>query len=175
MLWACLNATEAYLAARFSLSVKAFPQSLCVQAFDYMYAFLTALKLMSLQMPGWDPRRARAQLRFDEYLDQQIRDMYALAKRRTTRQFTAYPPGHVAPKEDPFERLARRLTWLKPCLSRELDNVVTPASSPAEMPSTFDVTQDLIQDLNIWPDLFNTAIPWEEAAPTFMEYWPTPI
>jgi len=177
MLWSCLNATKAYLTTRFAMKLGSAPQSLCVHAFDYMYAFLTALKLMTVQTPGWDPRRARVELNFDEYLDQQICDMRALAVRRTLRQFGPYPAGHVAPpEEDPFDRLARRLTGLKLCVARELDNVAVPASSPTEMPAALDLTQDLITDFNHWPDFFNTATPWEgpTPAPEFMDYWSTP-
>src|SRR6187431_2231289 len=130
MLWACLQASRGYLSIRCQTMDTAKPNMLCVQAFDYMYTFLTALKLMTLQVPGWDPRQAREELKFDEALDLKIADMYELGRARSTRNFEGYPLGHVPPKEDPFRRLGKKLECLKPILQQELENVSMPVSSP---------------------------------------------
>ena len=63
------------------------PKFLCLTAFDFIHAFVTALKLMTLQAPGWDGRLVRSELAFDYMVDRQILDLHQLAARRRKCQF----------------------------------------------------------------------------------------
>jgi len=208
LLWSCLNATKAFLANRFVAPLQALhatnprsaadteaaaaatahkpPRFLCLSSFDFMYSFLTGLKLMTLQTPGWDPRQVRAELSFDDLIDRQVSGILASASKgkcRLARHFhDARRDGEsLASGVDPLERLARRLAQMKTCLLHELDTVtsVTPSQEPQPPATTplsgvenmsFDmaatslagVTENLMQgfDGESWPELFNTS-GWE--------------
>lgn len=96
-----------------------------MSSFDFVYAFLTALKLITVQnAPGWDLAQVRQDLEFDKFLERQVRDMeYMVERRRNRRRFMfgnwaagAAPEsmdGVVAPdeveEEDPFLKLAKKI------------------------------------------------------------------
>ena len=58
------------------------PKFICMSSTDFIYTFLTALKLIMLQIPGWDLEVVRRELRFDEFLERQCCEMEAIAERR---------------------------------------------------------------------------------------------
>ncbi|EFX00747.1 thiamine biosynthetic bifunctional enzyme [Grosmannia clavigera kw1407] len=140
LLSACMRATRDYMQSRFAEPVQDQPRFVCLTAFDFIYAFLTALKLMTFQMPGWDPRLAREELAFDYVVSRQIFDMQQLARRRGMRSHKARgsEAGAAAGRKagsserrDPFQRLATRLVELKAMISRELDQL--PSKSTGEV------------------------------------------
>jgi hypothetical protein len=58
----------------------------CLSTFDFFYAFLTCLKMVTITgVPGWDAATARAAVDLDEALDYQIREMRVLAVLRRSR------------------------------------------------------------------------------------------
>ncbi|KAK3322363.1 hypothetical protein B0H66DRAFT_554131 [Apodospora peruviana] len=104
-LWSCVRATTSFLSNRFDPAAAAQPSAnqqdldrlldrllerprfICMSSFDFMYAFMTALKLIMLQVPGWDVALVRRELRFEEFLERQVGEMEAVAHRRQ-KQFT---------------------------------------------------------------------------------------
>ena len=171
LLWSCLKATKAYLNDRFAEPVRDCPRFLCLSALDYMYAFLTSLKLMTLQIPGWDIRRVRQELNFDSVLELKINSMLALGERRRKRH-------HGAAAEDPFERLARRMSELKVGLMAELDSLAVPVEQPPQEqqnPIDFLSTPYLdgvFQEMGTVPDLFDmTSLDPGLNSPPFMDFW----
>lgn len=64
-LWACVRAVRAYMTNRFANERGDYPRFICMSSFDLTFVFLTMLKLVSLQVPGWDLARAKEELRFD--------------------------------------------------------------------------------------------------------------
>ncbi|OAA57845.1 thiamine biosynthetic bifunctional enzyme [Niveomyces insectorum RCEF 264] len=140
LLWACLYSTKAYVRNRFFEPVANHPRYLCLTSFDFMYAFLAALKLMTYQMPGWDCRRVRRELAFDELIDHQIYELQMVVKRRMVNvrkhssgsgsgggggggEHGQNAQNPVDPLRDPFDRLAERLRSIKVMIGRELDKL----------------------------------------------------
>ncbi|EPE07288.1 trna processing endoribonuclease [Ophiostoma piceae UAMH 11346] len=82
ILWSCTRSINAYMLKRFQDCVSDRPRFLCLTSYDFIYTFLTALKLITIQVPGWDCRRARRELAFDDVIDRQILDLQCLAERR---------------------------------------------------------------------------------------------
>jgi hypothetical protein len=178
MLWSCVLATKASLSQLFcSPKPPNAPMQLCIQAFDGMYAFLVALKLMTLKTPGWDPRLVRKELDFDRMFDSQIAVMFDVAERRRAKTAAAgrAATGAHRPRIDAFERLGTKLLRLKACILAELDSLQAPDLAE-EQPATagLDVTQDLLQSLDSWPDLF-AASSWDTSihSSPFGDYWST--
>ncbi|CAK7213789.1 hypothetical protein SCUCBS95973_001918 [Sporothrix curviconia] len=100
LLWACTYAIKNLMRNRFQDHITDQPRSLCLSSFDFTYAFLTSLKLMTLQAPGWDGRRVRSELAFDDLIDRQILDLQLLAERRSQNRFRIAPEDLVTPMKD---------------------------------------------------------------------------
>ncbi|CAK7236811.1 hypothetical protein SBRCBS47491_009764 [Sporothrix bragantina] len=100
LLWACTYAIKDLMRNRFQEHITDQPRFLCLSSFDFMYAFLTALKLMTLQAPGWDGRRVRSELAFDDLIDRQILDLQLLAERRSQNRFRISPEDLQIPMKD---------------------------------------------------------------------------
>lgn len=91
LLWACTYAIKDLMRNRFQDHITDQPRFLCLSSFDFMFAFLTALKLITLQATGWDGRHVRAELAFDDLIDRQILDLQLLAERRSQNRFRISP------------------------------------------------------------------------------------
>lgn len=138
----CMKSTKAFLHNRFAEPILEQPRFICLTSFDFVYGFLTALRMIMFQTPGWDPRQARQQLDFDRIVDRQISDLQRLSRRRSLR--SSRKPDNDAPGQeqqqkqppyDPYNRLVSRLSELKAMLARELDRLPT-------VPETAVVTLD---------------------------------
>ncbi|KAK0646039.1 hypothetical protein B0T16DRAFT_151968 [Cercophora newfieldiana] len=128
LLSSCLQATKAFLNNRFSREIGEFPRYICVSSFDFVYAFLTALKLITVRTaPGWDLAQARQEMEFDKFLERQVRDMEFMVERRRNRRRFMFGnwavgrgeddiDGVVAVEEDgeedPFLKLAKKIRVL---------------------------------------------------------------
>ncbi len=166
LLWSCMTAAKEYLTNKLGHPLDEAPRFLCLSSLDFMYVLLAALKLMTLQTPGWDPRRVRKELQFDEVMGKLLENILTIAERRKETHPSC---AHLPEQEDPFGRLARRLYGLKAHILADLDSIVTPttASSQLEFPASAeftDITQSVITGMeeSSWPDLFNPAS-WDSA------------
>lgn len=65
LLSACVRAVRAFMVDRFAHEVDDYPRFICLSSFDMTYVFVMMLKLVTLQVPGWDVMKARQELRFD--------------------------------------------------------------------------------------------------------------
>ncbi|KAK3333658.1 hypothetical protein B0T19DRAFT_440404 [Cercophora scortea] len=182
---ACLCATKSFFDNRFAQEIQEHPRFICMSSFDFIYAFLTALKLITFQAPWWDPGLVRTSLCFDQFLDRQVRDMEFMAERRRRRRRRGYGDhvgvGGVSPPDagggmdeaeaegdieahDPFFKLAKKMRQLGDIMRGECDDVyknnLVQAVDTAPMTLT-DATQALMQDLeddsSLWQQL---AIDW---------------
>ncbi|KAK0621380.1 hypothetical protein B0T17DRAFT_493895 [Bombardia bombarda] len=84
-LWACMHATKAFFTNRFTHDVRGYPRFICMSSFDFIYAFLIALRLVTFRCDGWDLGLVRKELAFEQYVDRQVSDLKYLAKRRSRR------------------------------------------------------------------------------------------
>ncbi|KAK4242585.1 protein priB [Achaetomium macrosporum] len=187
MLWKCTHAVQGFMANRLSREKGEYPRFICLSSFDTTYVFLTMLKLVTLQVPGWDLGRAREELRFDYVVSQLIEHMELTAERRKRKRKGGvasgqsnnrnslgqsnemYVPGHgeVGGTEDPWTKLARKLRTVKDhLLTNGFGNDFTSSQiarvcDPAPM-TLADATQDLMQDLGagLWQDVTSGMSEW---------------
>ncbi|KAK0711171.1 hypothetical protein B0H67DRAFT_278024 [Lasiosphaeris hirsuta] len=178
LLNSCLRATRNFLDNRFAQGIQEYPRFICMSSFDFVYSFLTALKLITLQTPGWDLARVRQDLDFDRFVERQVRDMEFMAERRRRRRKFIYGNwedfrtmdhgGLDEGEEDPFLKLARKIRSLSRIMHEELQNeFATPqltmvAGSPVM--TVTDVTQGFIHGLDansIWDDVAGLTAEWD--------------
>ncbi|CAK7207258.1 hypothetical protein SEUCBS139899_010068 [Sporothrix eucalyptigena] len=117
LLSACTYAIKDLMRNRFQDHISDQPRFLCLSSFDFMYAFLTALKLMTLQAPGWDGRSVRTELAFDDLIDRQILDLQLLAERRSQNRF------RISPEEETY--------FTKKANGAETQNAASSNTAPA--------------------------------------------
>jgi len=181
-LWACVRAAQAFFNNKFSQSVRESdqPQFICMCSFDFIYAFLMVLKLVTLSTPGWDLQLARKELNFDALVDKQIEEMQCLADRRL-RVSSARGAGEVIAAEggaaaaaaqmeglaqDPYRKLAEKLRMLRNALCGQLDadfnDNLAKAAEAGAMTIT-DATQGIVEDLegSLWQSLMGAAGDWD--------------
>ncbi|KAK0623443.1 hypothetical protein B0T14DRAFT_516266 [Immersiella caudata] len=169
LLSCCLQATKAFLTNRFSREIGEFPRYICVSSFDFVYAFLTMLKLITVRgAPGWDLAQARQELEFDKFLERQVRDMeYMVERRRNRRKFFfgnwevgrgdenlegAAAVVEEVEEEDPFLKLAKKIRILSRMMRDELQNeyAATQLTLAAETaPMTVTDAEGLMHNLEI--------------------------
>ncbi|KAK5664177.1 hypothetical protein OQA88_393 [Cercophora sp. LCS_1] len=139
LLTSCLRATKCFLENRFAADIGEYPRFICMSTFDFIFSFLTALKLITLRLPGWDLNDVRQELEFDKFVERQVRDMeFMVERRRKRRRFffgnwaaPAAPEGMVDgvlvagdedDGEDPFLKLAKKIRTLSKVMREELNN-----------------------------------------------------
>lgn len=68
------------------------PKFICMSGFDFMYVFITCLKLVLLtSVPGWDVGIVKRELMLEPLIERQVRDLDRLAARRIrpgTKEYT---------------------------------------------------------------------------------------
>ncbi|KAK1751659.1 protein priB [Echria macrotheca] len=181
LLRSCLEATKAFLENRFALQMGEYPRFICMSTFDFVYAFLTALRLITLRMPGWDLAQVQADLEFDKFIERQIHDMDVMVERRRKRrkwlfgnwagpmvEHEGIVEGIVTlpeedDEEDPFLRLARKIQVLSRKMRLEINNEFTATqlniaaeTAPMTMSDADGVMGQLV---NIWTE--PTASDWD--------------
>lgn len=175
----CLRATKNFLNNRFAQEIREYPRFICMTSFDFVYAFLTALKLITLQAPGWNLTRVRQDLDFDRLVERQLHDMEFMAERRRRRRNLIYRnweniravdhSGGDEGDEDPFLKLAKKIKSLSLIMREELQNefaapqLTMVAGSPVM--TVTDVTQGTIRGLDvtsIWDDVAELTAEWDQ-------------
>ncbi|KAK3375304.1 hypothetical protein B0H63DRAFT_275190 [Podospora didyma] len=175
LLWLCVHSTNAFLTNRFAEEVHEHPRFICMSSFDFIYAFITALKLITLKTPGWDLPRVRQALCFDHFVERQVKDMMFMAEKRRRRRIRA--SGDVEPsaaeeraaeEEDPFLKLAKKMRGLASTMRSELEaefgtgdicaHVATNQMPMTMADATADI-HDLMQDIetSLWQDISGTT------------------
>lgn len=167
-LWACVRATQAFFRNKFAEEFRDQPRFVATCSFDFIYASLTVLKLVTLVLPGWDLKIIREELKFDELVDKQIEAMHQIADRRA-KASSARAAGGVGSEglaQDPFKKLGEKLKMLRDVLCGQLDTVfndnLAKAASAGAMTVT-DATQGIVEDLegSLWQSLMGAVADWE--------------
>ncbi|EEY22572.1 conserved hypothetical protein [Verticillium alfalfae VaMs.102] len=81
LLWNCLTAAKTFMDIRFAES-NLRPRFICLNASDWLFAVLVALKLRTMELPGWDLGVVDAHLPLEQMVDRQIQDMDQLIAKR---------------------------------------------------------------------------------------------
>jgi hypothetical protein len=163
LLWGCLRSLKSFFDLRFSHRELERPRFLCMSASDFVYTIITGIKLMTLQLPGWNLASIHNELDMTEVMDQQVRDLVVIVARRKQGNIlgTATPSGVPAPQppEDPFERLLRQLKTLRDLVKVELKRLVAGTANPQVVEFSQDILmgdfssdfwQGSTQGFNVW-------------------------
>ncbi|KAK4044033.1 hypothetical protein C8A01DRAFT_12582 [Parachaetomium inaequale] len=170
MLWECARAVHTFMSQRFSNEAQDFPRYICPTSLDLTYVFITMLKLVTLQVPGWDLARVREELQFDECMSRLMKRMeYMTEKRKRKRQGGVAVEGEEDEAEDPYAKLARKIRNVHGLLhvsgfdsDYATSQVAARVCAPAPM-TLADATQDLMQDLGggLWQDATSSVAEWD--------------
>ncbi|KOS17646.1 hypothetical protein ESCO_002476 [Escovopsis weberi] len=120
LLWACVRSIRAFFDARVGHRCFEKPRFLMIVASDLAYAIITAMKLLMVSVPTWNPRQIVAELALYELLESHIQELGDLVARRRGKLHSggargagagAGPAGAAEgpPREDPMDRLRRLL------------------------------------------------------------------
>ncbi|KAK4157889.1 hypothetical protein C8A00DRAFT_11257 [Chaetomidium leptoderma] len=164
MLWACTRVVNTFMTDRFGPEMGEYPRFVCMSSFDLTYVFLTMLKLVTLQVPGWDLAMVREELKFDVCMSQLIKRMEHTANRRKKGRREDVQEDDV---EDPYTKLAHKIRNVRDrLLVNGFDNdyatsQIARVCDPAPM-TMADATQDLMQDLGggMWQDVPSGTSEW---------------
>ncbi|KAK7923217.1 hypothetical protein PG985_007288 [Apiospora marii] len=121
LLWSLFNSCKAFLALRLDSTPHFEPRFLCIASYDFMYGFITCLKLTNLaDVPGWDLGHVRRDLRLGDLIGQLMGQMQSVIERRERGGF-----HYWSPEEDPYRRLIDLLHGLRRLLA-SVDSTKTP-------------------------------------------------
>ncbi|KAJ6780710.1 hypothetical protein PWT90_02318 [Aphanocladium album] len=157
LLWSCIRSLRAFFRARFLNRDIDKPRYVNLTTSDVAYSLITSIKLLTLQLPGWDPKHIAAELTITHMLHWQINDLALIIEKRRSEPTAS--GGKVAPiAEDPWERLLRLLFN-----ARELVNLqchsgdMNPAPPLPGIPGPPGSSQTLLGELDesVWFDIVN--------------------
>ena len=113
LLWSLFNTCKAFLALRLQSTPHFEPRFLCISSYDFMYGFITCLKLTNLNdVPGWDLGHVRRDLRLGSLMEQLTDQMQSVIERREKGGF-----HYWSPEGDPYRRLIDLLHGLRGLLA----------------------------------------------------------
>ncbi|KID90948.1 hypothetical protein MGU_01902 [Metarhizium guizhouense ARSEF 977] len=142
LLWSCVKSLNDFFEVRFAEPEIEKPRFLCIIASDLAYTLITGIKLLTLQLPGWDAASITKELDMVVIFGKQIDHlMEIIAKRRS---------GLLSPDrcgiEDPLERLVRLMRTAQELVSMHING-----GSPLQM----------VDDMGAvaWRDIMN-EVPW---------------
>ncbi|KAF7537185.1 hypothetical protein G7Z17_g12894 [Cylindrodendrum hubeiense] len=138
LLWGCVRSLRSFFNIRFATRELDRPRFLCLSASDFVFTIITGLRLLTLQLPGWNLTQIQSELNMIDAMDSQIQDLVVIIGRR--KQGLYLSSATSTPPEDPFERLLRQLKTLRDLVKLELDRQ---NAGHSEVPAV-DFTQDLL-------------------------------
>jgi hypothetical protein len=157
LLWGCVRSLRSFYDTRFAHRELERPRFLCLSASDFAFALITGVKLLTLQVPGWNLQQIQAELNMIEVMDSQIQDLVIIIARRKTGLFPDAAPGEKPPPEDPFSRLLRQLTTLRDMVKQEMERQAAGSATMQGM----DFSQDLLIgdfDSDLWQNMGSVEV-----------------
>jgi hypothetical protein len=117
LLWSCVRSLRDFFQVRFAEPEIEKPRFLCIIASDLAYTLITGIKLLTLQLPGWDMASITKELDMVAIFGKQIDHLTEIiAKRRS---------GLLSPDrcgiEDPLERLVRLMRTAQELVSMHIN------------------------------------------------------
>ncbi|KAK1974346.1 hypothetical protein LZ30DRAFT_413218 [Colletotrichum cereale] len=159
LLWGCCSAAKTFLDLRFPRTSQSLqPRFTCLSSSDFLYVFILCLKLMTLEVPGWDLPLIQKHLDLAGVVDRQVAHLDLFVTHRNRRpaagtESTAPSTDALGPNVvDPFFRLTSMLRYFKELVRGELSGSPSqPAyQGPAQLPANVsDGTQAMIRDLDV--------------------------
>ncbi|KAF4457558.1 hypothetical protein F53441_608 [Fusarium austroafricanum] len=148
LLWACVRSLKTFFDIRFDHREMERPRFLCMSASELVYTIIVGIKVVTLQLPGWNLAQIHAELDMVEVMDQQAQDLDIIVGRRKHGNIlgTATPAGiptaTPAPPPDPFERLVKQLKSVRDLVRAERQRLLV-GSGNADL---VDFSQDFLMD-----------------------------
>lgn len=159
LLWSCIRSLRAFFRARFLNRDIDRPKYVNLTASDVAYSLITSIKLLALQLPGWDPKHIASELTINHMLQWQINDLGLIIQKRRPDPAAG---GKVAPiAEDPWERLLRLLFNARELVSLQCHagNLSAAAAAAAAAGGNMPLgsSQALLGELDesVWFDIVN--------------------
>ncbi|KAG5979217.1 hypothetical protein E4U55_005403 [Claviceps digitariae] len=116
LLWSCIKSLNEFFELRFAKPEVEGPRFLIIVASDMAYTLITGIKLLTLELPGWDLHRIIQKLDMLTILDKQISHINDVIVQRRS--------GLLSPDrcgiEDPLERLVRLMRTAQELVSMHL-------------------------------------------------------
>ncbi|KGQ12688.1 hypothetical protein BBAD15_g1564 [Beauveria bassiana D1-5] len=162
MLWSCIRSLRAFFRARFLHRDIDKPRYVNLTTSDVAYSLITSIKLLTLRLPGWDPKQVAAELTITHMLHWQINDLALIIEKRRSEPTAAAAGGAPPIAEDPFKRLlrllfnARELVNLQ-CHSGDAQAAAAAAAAMPGIPGPPGSSQTLLGELDesVWFDIVN--------------------
>ncbi|KAG5912889.1 hypothetical protein E4U42_001739 [Claviceps africana] len=116
ILWSCIKSLNEFFEIRFAKPEVEGPRFLLIMASDVAYTLITGMKLLTLQLPGWDLHRIIQKLDIVTIFDRQINHINDVILQRRSGLLS---PDRCA-TEDPLERLVRLMRTAQELVSMHL-------------------------------------------------------
>ncbi|KAG9505478.1 hypothetical protein J7337_002448 [Fusarium musae] len=148
LLWACVRSLKTFFDIRFDHREMERPRFLCMSASELVYTIIVGIKVVTLQLPGWNLAQIHAELDMVEVMSQQAQDLDIIVGRRKHGNMLGTPtPGGTtaatpAPPPDPFERLVKQLKSVRDLVKAERQRLLT-GTGNADL---VDFSQDFLMD-----------------------------
>ncbi|KJZ74079.1 hypothetical protein HIM_06528 [Hirsutella minnesotensis 3608] len=144
LLWSCVRSVREFFKVRFAESELVQPRFMTVFVSDVAFAFISGIKLLTLQVPGWNVEEVGKELAINNTLGQQIHDLTQIIARRKSSLLST----DSAALEDPLERLLRLLRTAQELVGLQLSGL-----------TGLDIAQAVVGDMNSasWQDMMNDA------------------
>lgn len=153
LLWSCIRALRAFFRARYLHRDIDKPRYINLTTSDIAYGLITSIKLLALQLPGWDPRQVASELTLTHALHWQINDLTLIIQKR--KSDPVVNGKAVAIAEDPWERLLRLLFNARELVSLQCQSGDMAASVAAVTTGAPPASQALLGELDesVWFDI----------------------
>ncbi|KAG4290509.1 hypothetical protein FPRO06_02395 [Fusarium proliferatum] len=148
LLWACVRSLKTFFDIRFDHREMERPRFLCMSASELVYTIIVGIKVVTLQLPGWNLAQIHAELDMVEVMSQQAQDLDIIVGRRKHGNMLGTPmPGGTtaatpAPPPDPFERLVKQLKSVRDLVKAERQRLLTGSGNT----DLVDFSQDFLMD-----------------------------
>lgn len=159
VLWSLLTCSKAFFALRLGGPKDCYVRFPCISSVDFMYMFITSLKLITLHAPGWDLARVRQDLKLPELVDRQIQELEAgiqFRKRRnclsaTGNQWTMDPLVRLVTVLKGIAAAIRTMPEPAP-MTPLVHNDAPPSTNAEEAEFDMGIVSGLVPDS--WPGLW---------------------
>ncbi|KAM0481626.1 hypothetical protein ACHAP7_004532 [Fusarium lateritium] len=146
LLWACVRSLKTFFDIRFDHRELERPRFLCMSASELVYTIIVGIKVVTLQLPGWNLVNIHGELDMVQVMTQQAQDLDIIVGRRKHGNMlgTATPAGipTPTPPPDPFERLVKQLKSVRDLVRAERQRLLAGSGNS----DLVDFSQDFLMD-----------------------------
>jgi hypothetical protein len=146
LLWACVRSLKIFFDIRFDHRELERPRFLCMSASELVYTIIVGIKVVTLQLPGWNLVNIHGELDMVQVMTQQAQDLDIIVGRRKHGNMlgTATPAGipTPTPPPDPFERLVKQLKSVRDLVRAERQRLLAGSGNS----DLVDFSQDFLMD-----------------------------